>query len=140
MTSVKDFGEPGFIFSDSTEFTFNPCVTGDTLVTVCDHGMIEDKKLVSMGQIYQIPMKMLVDLYTSSDLPPMIVSYDTTTGKLEFDMLDAAALTRKSADVLELELEDGSKLKLTPDHKVWTETRGWIEAKDLTQTDVILKI
>ena len=26
MTSVKDFGEPGFIFSDSTEFTYNPCV------------------------------------------------------------------------------------------------------------------
>lgn len=26
MTSVKDFGEPGFIFSDSTEYLFNPCV------------------------------------------------------------------------------------------------------------------
>lgn len=26
MKSVKDFGEPGFIFTDSTEFTFNPCV------------------------------------------------------------------------------------------------------------------
>lgn len=26
MKSVKDFGEPGFIFSDSTEFLFNPCV------------------------------------------------------------------------------------------------------------------
>ena len=26
MKSVKDFGEPGFIFSDSKEFLFNPCV------------------------------------------------------------------------------------------------------------------
>jgi ribonucleoside-triphosphate reductase len=26
MKSVKDFGEPGFIFSDSTEYLFNPCV------------------------------------------------------------------------------------------------------------------
>lgn len=26
MKSVKDFGEPGFIFTDSTEFTYNPCV------------------------------------------------------------------------------------------------------------------
>lgn len=25
MQSVKEFGEPGFIFSDSTEFTYNPC-------------------------------------------------------------------------------------------------------------------
>ena len=26
MRSVKDFGEPGFIFSDSEEFLYNPCV------------------------------------------------------------------------------------------------------------------
>jgi ribonucleoside-triphosphate reductase len=26
MLSVKDFGEPGFIFSDSDEFLYNPCV------------------------------------------------------------------------------------------------------------------
>lgn len=26
MESVKSFGEPGFIFSDSTEYLFNPCV------------------------------------------------------------------------------------------------------------------
>ena len=26
MQSVKEFGEPGFIWSDSTEMTFNPCV------------------------------------------------------------------------------------------------------------------
>jgi ribonucleoside-diphosphate reductase alpha chain len=26
MSSVKEFGEPGFIWSDSTEMTFNPCV------------------------------------------------------------------------------------------------------------------
>ena len=26
MKSVRDFGEPGFIFTDNLEFTFNPCV------------------------------------------------------------------------------------------------------------------
>lgn len=26
MTSVKEFGEPGFILTDSTEFAYNPCV------------------------------------------------------------------------------------------------------------------
>lgn len=31
MKSVKDFGEPGFIFSDSTEFLYNPC---------CEIGML----------------------------------------------------------------------------------------------------
>jgi ribonucleoside-diphosphate reductase alpha chain len=27
MKSVRDFGEPGFIFTDNLEFTFNPCVS-----------------------------------------------------------------------------------------------------------------
>lgn len=35
MRSVKDFGEPGFIFTDNLEFTFNPCVEiGKLPVTV----------------------------------------------------------------------------------------------------------
>ena len=29
MEKVKGFGEPGFIWSDSTEFVYNPCFTGD---------------------------------------------------------------------------------------------------------------
>jgi len=29
INSVKDYGEPGFIFADSNEFVYNPCFTGD---------------------------------------------------------------------------------------------------------------
>lgn len=46
MKSVKDFGEPGFIFTDNLEFTFNPCVeigkypkcelTGETGFQACN--------------------------------------------------------------------------------------------------------
>ena len=140
MKSVKDFGEPGFIFSDSREHLYNPCVSGDTLVTVRDHGTYENGELHSNGVVYQIPMKTLVEIYETSDLPPMIVSYDTSTGEICADYLDAAAMTRQNADLLELEIEDGTTIKVTPDHKIWTENRGWIEAKDLTEHDIILKL
>lgn len=140
MQSVKQFGEPGFIFSDSDEFLFNPCVTGDTLVTVCDHGVLQQGELTSQGMIYQIPMKMLVELFETSDLCPMIVSYNSNIGKLEFDEMTDAALTRKNADVIKLTLEDGSFIKCTPDHKIFTENRGWIEAKDLTVDDDLISI
>ena len=83
-------------------------------------------------------MKMLVELYETSDLPPMIVSYNTKTGQIQPDYLDAAAMTRRNADVIELETENGIKVKLTPDHKVFTENRGWVEAKDLLETDVLI--
>lgn len=150
MKSVKDFGEPGFIFAEFEDLLFNPCVTGDTLVTVCDRTTRDEQndKIISLGAPYQIHMKTLVELYETSksltwlryEAPPVIISYNIKSGQLEYDTLKAAALTRKSADILELEIEDGTKIKLTPDHNVWTETRGWVEAKDLLLTDVILKL
>jgi len=140
IKSVKDFGEPGFIFSDSDEFLWNPCVTGDTLVTVCDHGVLELGEIVSKGIPYQIPMKMLVELFETSDLCPMILTYNTNSGKLEFDDVVAAAMTRKSADVIKLTLDNGAILKCTPDHRIFTENRGWIEAKDLLNTDILLSM
>ncbi len=35
-------------------------------------------------------------------------------------------------EVFELRTAGGYTLKLTADHKVWTRTRGWVEAQDLT--------
>jgi len=138
MKSVKDFGEPGFIFSDSTEFLFNPCVTGDTLLTCKDHGLISEGQLESNGVEYQIPMAEYVKLFETTALPPMVLSYNIETGEKEWAPVTAAALTRKNADIIELELENGKSIKLTPDHKIYTENRGWIEAKDLNETDVLI--
>jgi ribonucleoside-triphosphate reductase len=140
MKSVKDFGEPGFIFSDSDEFMYNPCVTGDTLVTVCDHGILQNGENTSRGVPYQIPMKMLVELFETSDLCPMVLTYNINSGKLEFDDITAGAMTRKTADIIKLTLEDGSVLKCTPDHKIYTENRGWTEAKDLTADDILISV
>ena len=36
--------------------------------------------------------------------------------------------------------EDGNKIKLTPDHKVYTENRGYINAGELTSDDILLSI
>lgn len=38
MKSVKDFGEPGFIFADNKEFMFNPCVEIGMLPTCSETG------------------------------------------------------------------------------------------------------
>lgn len=36
MKNVREFGEPGFVFADSTEHAYNPCVTGETLINTTD--------------------------------------------------------------------------------------------------------
>jgi intein/homing endonuclease len=70
----------------------------------------------------------------------MILSYNTELKQLEWDMLDNAALTREKASIIELVLDSGETLKLTPDHKVFTENRGWVEAAQLTEEDILLTI
>jgi len=44
------------------------------------------------------------------------------------------------SDIVEIVFEDDSTLRCTPDHKVWTENRGWIEAQDLLSSDILLSV
>ena len=138
MESVRDFGEPGFIFSSNRDFLYNPCVTGDTLVTVCDHSVIESGEHISHGMPYKIPMKMLVELFHTSSLPPLVLSMNTETKKLAWCNLENAAKTRENAEIISIEFNSGEIIKCTPDHKIWTENRGYVMAKDLTDTDVFV--
>jgi ribonucleoside-triphosphate reductase (thioredoxin) len=137
---MSNSGEPGFFFTNDPNWGLNPCITGDALITVRDHDTTTGGEVIAEGSMYQIPLKQLVELYETSTLPPMVLSYNTENGVLEWDKLDAAALTREKAQIIELELDDGTSLKLTPDHKVYTENRGWIEAANLTDEDVLITI
>jgi len=133
-------GEPGFFFTNDAAWGLNPCLTGDSLITVKDHDTTTDGVTIAEGGVYQIPLKQLVELYETSTLPPMLLSYNTELKQLEWDMLDNAALTREKASIIELTLDNGETLKLTPDHKVFTENRGWIEAAQLTDEDILVTI
>jgi ribonucleoside-triphosphate reductase len=133
-------GEPGFFFTNDKDWGLNPCITGDALITVKDHDTTTDGITIAQGSIYQIPLKKLVELYETTTLPPMILSYNVESKQLEWDILDCAALTREKASIIELQLENGEILKLTPDHKVFTENRGWVEAAKLTEEDILIAI
>lgn len=133
-------GEPGFFFTNDASWGLNPCLTGDSLIAVKDHDTTTDGVTIAEGGVYQIPLKQLVELYETSTLPPMVLSYNTELTQLEWDMLDNAALTREKAPIIELTLDTGETLKLTPDHRVFTENRGWVEAAQLTDEDILVTI
>lgn len=135
MKNVKQFGEPGFVFVDNREFIFNPCVTGDTLVDVKDHGVTIGGNMLSDGVEYQIRMDALVDLFQNSTNPPMVKTMNKETGAIEWKALEGAMLTRKNAELIEIETDCGQVLRCTPDHEIWTKNRGYVEAKDLLETD-----
>jgi hypothetical protein len=114
-------------------------VTGDTLVTVKDHGVSLSGDVISDGVGYQIPMSMLVELYeTQENFHPLIKSVNLETGAIEWKEMTAAAMTRRNAEVFELrDTETGKFVRATADHKIWTQNRGYVEVKDLLPDDIL---
>jgi len=91
----------------------NPCVTGDTRVLT--PGGIWRR----IDQMIHLPARVVTNLHGQE--------IHATEG----------AFPTGNREVFELLTAGGYTLKLTGDHRVWTRTRGWVEAKDLTTNDEV---
>ncbi len=91
----------------------NPCVTGDT-------------RVLTPGGIWRRIDQMI-------HLPARVV---TNLRQQAIHNTDGAFPTG-TKDVYELRTAGGYRVKLTADHKVWTRTRGWVEARLLESTDEV---
>jgi len=118
-------GEPGIYLNNDKDWGTNPCcVDGDTLITT---------------NVGQMTMRELVERVESGE-SISVLSYDEATCSLELQPVEEAAMTREDADVIRIETESGQVLILTPDHRVFTENRGYVEAAHLTEEDILLSI
>jgi ribonucleoside-diphosphate reductase alpha chain len=89
----------------------NPCVTGDT-------------RVLTPGGIWRRIDQMI-------HLPARIV---TNLDGQEIHVTEGSFPTG-TKDVYELRTAGGYSVRLTGDHKVWTKSRGWVEAQHLTTAD-----
>ena len=102
----------------------NPCLVGDTMIQT-DKGPIAIKDIVERmkeGETFRV------------------LTFNEVSKENEYKDVESGQMTKSDANVIEIETEDGQKLRLTPDHKVYTENRGWVEASKLVETDVLLAI
>lgn len=140
VKNAWNMAEPGILFWDTIinnsipdsyikegfkTVSTNPCITGDTLINTTDGKIRIDE---------------LTEMYKNKIEIPKIISYNIKTKQIEEDTLINAFLTEKNAKIIEIELENGETLKLTPEHKVFTENRGYIEASQLVEEDIIITI
>lgn len=123
--SIKQFGEPGFYFVDDLDQLTNPCLSGDSMITTED-GEISIKDLVER-------IELGLDV-------PNVLTFNEETKQIEVKPIDNGKLSKKNANLIKLTLDNGEEIKLTPDHKVLTENRGWIEASQLTTSDILISI
>jgi len=65
-------------------------------------------------------------------------SCDPITGKIVPGNITWAGITRKNTQVIKLNLDDGTSITLTPDHKVPVLGKGFVEAQHLTKNDSLI--
>lgn len=119
MSSVRQFGEPGFVFAESTEHVYNPCITGDAMIPTRIG-----------GKLSKLTMEEVVSRFQSGETIE-VLSFDIKSQELTFNLVTNGALTRKFAEIIKLHCRDGRTLKCTPDHKIFVHGIGYVLAKDL---------
>lgn len=110
MNNVKDT-------RDARAELFNPCFHGDTLIAVAD----------GRGAV---PIKQLAE--EDKDVPVYTMA---PNGDVEIKYARKPRKTRENTDLVEVTFEDGSSVKVTPDHKFILLNGNEIEAKDLKEGD-----
>ena len=102
----------------------NPCVVGHTKI-MTDRGELEVSevvRLIETGEIIHC------------------LSYCTDEEKVELQQIISGQLTKKNANIIEIETDTGNILKLTPEHLVYTENRGYVKACELTDEDILINL
>lgn len=68
----------------------------------------------------------------------MVFSFNTLNNEFQIKPVDIIYVRDYEGDLINLELDNNIIIKCTPNHKIYTINRGWVEAKNLTETDDIL--
>ena len=95
---------------------------------VTDQGLIRIGDLVTRAAAGESFAVYTNDVTSESDPTERIVA----TGPTRY-------MVTGTNEIVELRFSDGSRLRCTPGHRVWTANRGWVHAEDLTSDDHVVR-
>ena len=105
----------------------NPCFPADQRV-------VTDSGLVPIGDLVR---------RACDEVSFAVYTNDVTAKQDPQDRITATSPTRYMMtgrnEIVELRFSDGSRLRCTPNHRVWTANRGWVHAFDLTDEDRVVR-
>ena len=138
-------------FMDKVEMS-NLCVSGDTKIKIRypepiynDIGEVSDWRVCEIEihiedlEIY-LSDRIAIIACLCDDVPQIeVLSYNIETNQQEWAPITAFAETSPKAKVMKItDEESGKSIVVTPEHQVFTKNRGYVVAKDLTETDELV--
>lgn len=112
-------------WNDKVNMT-NLCLSGDTEVHISIN-----------NNLMTVSLKECIDLLKDGKNID-ILSKNINTDNIEFKKILAGELTRFNSEVIKVEdVETGKYIICTPDHKIYTKNRGYVEAEKLNQDDIL---
>jgi ribonucleotide reductase alpha subunit len=105
----------------------NPCFPADQRV-------LTDRGLVPIGDLVR---------RAADEVSFAVYTNDVTASENPQDRITATVPSRYMItgrnEIVELRFSDGSRLRCTPGHRIWTVNRGWVHAEDLTEDDRVAR-
>ena len=105
----------------------NPCFPAGQRV-------LTDRGLVPIGDLVR---------RAADEVSFAVYTNDVTASEDPQDRITATVPSRYMItgrnEIVELRFSDGSRLRCTPGHRIWTANRGWVHAEDLTEQDKIVR-
>jgi ribonucleoside-diphosphate reductase alpha chain len=107
----------------------NLCLVGDTKIEVSTHSDGTDPVVLNIDEF--------CSMFKLGIWPDIFVkSYDGT--KPVWSKVTCADQTGSVTELIEIESETGNIIRCTPEHKILTQNRGWVCAKDLDENDTLI--
>lgn len=108
----------------------NLCLVGDTEIEISTtRDGVENNKKIRLDlfcEMYQFGLWENIYVKTWKE------------GNTIFSLVSAAAQTSVIRELMEIEDEVGNVIKCTPEHQIYTQNRGYVMAKDLIETDILV--
>ena len=136
--SVLDTSNTGFWNIAAVEYWRTKLVTA-TGVPKAHLGIEQDVNAKCLALDTRIPLLRgatatlaeIISEYETTGEAPWVLSWDKATGRIVPGKVSWAGVTRRHAEVLDVEMDDGSRVRATPDHRFYDINGKEIEARSL---------
>jgi hypothetical protein len=109
----------------------NLCMSGDSNIWINIDDEYETE--VALHNVYSI-----ISMAKKENKIVKVKSKNLETNDIEWKEIDGFQQTHDNAEVMRItDEETGASIVCTPDHKVYTKNRGFVEAKDLKEDDIL---